>query len=190
MSKNEPINSVSSKYILKKIFSLLPRLKMLKLIRYNKNLQKIIDINFENEIINYKYIIKSKEEIEKEIGQKIKEEEEFDYLTNFCKKYSYFFEENIDDDYENVMLLTQFKGFKINDYPLPSFFHLLNAKEKIDTLEKNEYFLKYTLNDKNIELINLINKLRIENNIKKLIHTNEQNLNDYFKVEKSENLFF
>ena len=52
-------------------------------------------------------------------------------------------------------------------------------------LENSEYFLKYTLNDKNIELINLINKLRHENNLSKLIYNKVQNLIDYFKVNQS-----
>ena len=45
--------------------------------------------------------------------------------------------------------------------------------------------MKYTLNDKNIELINLINELRHENNLSQLIYNKVQNLIDYFKVNQS-----
>ena len=191
MSKNGVLNSISSKYILQRTFLFLSHFRLLKLIRYNKNLQEKLKINFEDEIINYKYITKSKEEIKKDIKsisyETFENQERFGYLTNFCKKYSFFFAEYIDEDFENVMFLTQFKGFKINEYPLPSYFFLLSNEEKIDILKKHEYFLKYTLNDNNKELINLINELRKEKNMETLIYTYIQNLNDYFKVEKSKN---
>ena len=191
MSKNGVLNSISSKYILQRTFLFLSHFRLLKLIRYNKNLQEKLKINFEDEIINYKYITKSKEEIKKDIKsistETSEHQERFGYLTNFCKKYSYFFAEHIDEDFENIMFLTMFKGLKINEYPLPSYFFLLSNEEKIDILKKHEYFLKYTLNDNNKELINLINELRKEKNIETLIYTYIQNLNDYFKVEKSEN---
>jgi hypothetical protein len=45
--------------------------------------------------------------------------------------------------------------------------------------------LKYTLNDDNIELINLINELREKNNVRILIYNTVVNLNDYFKIQKS-----
>ena len=173
MSKNELLNSISSKYILHGTFLFLSHFRLLKLIRYNKNLQEKLKINFEDEIINYKYITKSKEEIKQDIKsistETSEHQERFGYLTNFCKKYCYFFAEHIDEDFENVMFLTQFKGLKINEYPLPSYFFLLSNEEKIDILKKHEYFLKYTLNDNNKELINLINELRKEKNIETLI---------------------
>ena len=57
----------------------------------------------------------------------------------------------------------------------------MNILEKIKIFEKNEHFLKYSLNDKSIELITLINELRKKNNIKELIYYQLQNLNDFFK---------
>ena len=59
----------------------------------------------------------------------------------------------------------------------------MNILEKIKIFEKNEHFLKYSLNDKSIELITLINELRKKNNIKELIYYQLQNLNDFFKEQ-------
>ena len=79
------------------------------------------------------------------------------------------------------MFLIKHKGFKINDYPLPSKFKTFSYKERISYIEKNEYFFKYSLNDENVELIRLINEFREQNNLKRLIFNKLQNLNDFFK---------
>ena len=66
---------------------------------------------------------------------------------------------------------------------------MLSSKEKIKILSKNEYFLKYTLKDDNVELINLMSGLREKNNIRYLIYGTIVNLNDYlndyFKIQNS-----
>ena len=40
--------NIKSKYILKKIFDILPEIKMLNIIRYNKNIQKLLNISIED----------------------------------------------------------------------------------------------------------------------------------------------
>ena len=185
MSKIELIKSIPSKLIIKKIFSHLCVFDFLKIIKYNKNLQNTLNINFKNTIINFQYCIKTKNEIMPDIEELQKKINNEDYKTNFCLKYSYYFAKNINEEDEKYIFLTKHKGIKINDYPLPSNFISLKSNDKIKILENSEYFLKYTLNDKNIELINLINKLRHENNLSKLIYNKVQNLIDYFKVNQS-----
>ena len=185
MSKIELIKSIPSKLVIKKIFSHLYVLDLLKIIKYNKNLQNTLNINFKNTIINFQYCIKTKNEIMPDIEKLQEKINNKDYKTNFCLKYSYYFAKNINEEDEKYIFLTKHKGIKINDYPLPSNFISLKSNDKIKILENSEYFLKYTLNDKNIELINLINELRHENNLSKLIYSKVQNLIDYFKVNQS-----
>ena len=185
MSKIELIKRVVSKLVIKKIFSHLYVLDLFKIIKYNKNLQNTLNINFKNTIINFQYCIKTKNEIMPDIEKLQEKINNKDYKTNFCLKYSYYFAKNINEEDEKYIFLTKHKGIKINDYPLPSNFISLKSSDKIKILENSEYFLKYTLNDKNIELINLINELRHENNLSQLIYNKVQNLIDYFKVNQS-----
>ena len=185
MSKIELIKRVVSKLVIKKIFSHLYVLDLFKIIKYNKNLQNTLNINFKNTIINFQYCIKTKNEIMPDIEKLQEKINDKDYKTNFCLKYSYYFAKNINEEDEKYIFLTKHKGIKINDYPLPSNFISLKSCDKIKILENSEYFFKYTLNDKNIELINLINELRHENNLSKLIYNKVQNLIDYFKVNQS-----
>ena len=185
MSKIELIKSIPSKLIIKKIFSHLYVFDLFKIIKYNKNIQNILNINFKNTIINFQYCIKTKNEIMPDIEKLQEKINNKDYKTNFCLKYSYYFAKNINEEDEKYIFLTKHKGIKINDYPLPSNFISLKSNDKIKILENSEYFLKYTLNDKNIELINLINELRHENNLSQLIYNKVQNLIDYFKVNQS-----
>ena len=63
MSKIELIKSIPSKLIIKKIFSHLYVFDLFKIIKYNKNIQNILNINFKNTIINFQYCTKTKNEI-------------------------------------------------------------------------------------------------------------------------------
>ena len=54
-------------------------------------------------------------------------------------------------------------------------------------LEENKYFFEYTLNNKNIEIIDLINKFRENNNLNKLIYNKIENLNDFFREKNQDN---
>ena len=191
MSKEELLKNINSKYILIKIFSFIPSYNCLKLIKYNKYLQNKTDINFKDSILNYQYIIKTKSEIISEIEKmedQLKSEPQFknelsilSFASKFCVKYSYNFPENINENEEEIMFLIKHKGFKINDYPLPSIFMTFSYKERITYIEKNEYFFKYSLKDENVELIRLINEFREQNNLKRLIFNKLQNLKDFFK---------
>jgi len=188
MSDNDILLKVSSKYIFEKIFSFLEDdYYLLKLIKYNKKFQKKFEINFEDSIINYQYSFKTKEEIFQNKLSNSKSNISYLSLSAIlCLKYSYYFPDNIKENNLNIFLI-KYKGLKINDYPLPSNFNSLNFKDKINILIKNEYFYEYTLNDEQMEIINLINKIREMNKIKKLIYFKNEKLYDYFKKEKSDN---
>ena len=164
------------------------------MIKYNKNLQKQLDINLEDSIYNYKFCNKTNKEILtsiEDMAEKLNIFKSYNYISTlsfpakFCLKYSYYFPENINEKKENFFL-TQYKGFKINDYPLPFNFNSLSFNDKINILEKNEYFIKYTLNNEQIELIDLINEIREKNNISQLFYTKNENIYDYFKEQKSD----
>ena len=83
------------------------------------------------------------------------------------------------------IFLKKYKGFKINDFPLPSNFNKVNLKERLLMLESNVSSVKYTLNEKNIGLIYLINELRGNNNMNKLIGDKIENLNYLFREKNS-----
>ena len=61
-NQNVQILEIKSIYIIKRVFSYLKYIYFLKLIKYNKNLQKKLNIIFEDSIINYDYYIKTKKE--------------------------------------------------------------------------------------------------------------------------------
>jgi len=198
MKKNGSLNNIPSKYVLNRIFSYFQLNYSYKLIKYSKSLQNKMNMNLEDSIFNYQYIIKTKSEIKsniEEMKRKLKSKpsefipmSDLSFSSEFCLRYSYPFEENINENDEKYIFLTNFKGFKINDYPLPSNFDSMNISEKIKILEKNEHFLKSSLNDENIKLITLINELRKKNNIKELIYYQIQNLNDFFKEQDLANV--
>ena len=196
MSKNKILEKIFSKMILKIIFSFVPQHSKYKIIKYNKMLQKKLDINFENSIINYQITIQTAKEILLKLS---KFENQSDknkiYLPNlsfqalFCLKYSYHFPENLDleDNNSKNIFLTKYKGFKINDYLLPSNFDSINFQDRINILEKNQNFYLYTLNDENIELIKLINEFRKNNNVSELIYKKIENIIDYFNIKNMNN---
>ena len=101
------IFSIKSKHIRNIIFKHLDYTRFIKIIKHNKALQKDLDINFEEELINYEYIIKEREQIVSEIENKSNELSEkntkeyiyinyFNFSPKFCLIYSYLFPQNID----------------------------------------------------------------------------------------------
>ena len=172
MSEDKLLKKIPAIFTLKRIFSFLQLYSNYRIIKYNKTLQKKLDINFEDSILNYQVKVLPKKEIN------IKEYffHEYNY-PNFLK----------DIKGKNISFLIKYKGFKIIDYPLPSIFDKMNNKNKINFLENNEYFFKYKLNDDNIGLIDLINEVRTRNNKKKLIYNKYERINDYFQKSYSNN---
>ena len=159
------IKKILSRYVLKKIFSNLQENVFYKIIKYNKSIQNRLNINLKDSIFNYEYIIKTKSDVI-ESFKKIQHKNKYKYKSDlsfkekFVLKYSYYLEENIKEEDEEIKFLIKYKGFKINDYPIPSNFNLLSFPEKMNFFLKNESYLKYSLNKENIKLINSINELR------------------------------
>ena len=109
--------------------------------------------------------------------------------TKSYKHYSYYYLSSFKKDAtdKNDIFLIKYKEYKISAFPLPSYFDKVNLKEKLLILENNVSSFKYTLNDENIELIYLINELRVNNNLNKLICNKIENLNDFFREKNSNN---
>ena len=158
MTNESCIQNILSKYVLKILFSHLQLNTFYKIVKYNKTLQNKLNINFEDSIFNYQYVIKTKNDIIQSF-EEIQDENKYRYVSElsysgkFVLKYHYHFEENINDEDINTKFLIKYKGFKINDYPLPLNFNSLSFPEKMNIFKKNECYLKYSLNDENIELI-------------------------------------
>ena len=194
MLQKDYLQNIPSKYILKIIFSHLEPNIFYKLIKFHKNTQNRLNIDWKNSVLkyNYDYIVKTKNEIMENI-EKMKDNPKFSHISDlsysskFFLKYHYHLTENINDEDKETLFLIRYKGFKINDYPLPSNFISLNHTEIMNFLKKCECYFEYSLNDKNIELINSINKIREKNNINLLIYNKLQNLETFFKERKRKN---
>ena len=122
MSDNKLLQNIYSKFIIKQIFSFLQPNIYYKLIKYNKSMQKKLEINFQESIINYECDIQNKDEILLKISKvNNKLEDNAKYLSLpalFCLKYSYHFPNNLNlnDKNDKNIFLIKYKGFKINDY--------------------------------------------------------------------------
>ena len=124
MPKNGSLNKIHSNYVLKRIFSYFQLNYSYKLIKYSKSLQNKLNMNLEDSIFNYPYIIKTKSEIKsniEEMKRKLKSMpsefipmSDLSFSSKFCLRYSYPFEENINENDEKYIFLTYYKGFKIN----------------------------------------------------------------------------
>ena len=182
MSNSQILLNISSKYIIDLIFSHLYVNKFYKIIKYNKNFQQKININIEDSLKDYLYNIKIKDDLitnTKNIQGLINNN-----MTRFLKLlFSKKSREPNESDSENnsKIYLIKYKGFKINDYPLPSDFESKSLEEKIIILEYNQCYYKYPLNDKNIELIYLINEFRENNNMNKLMCNKNVNLDEFLR---------
>ena len=140
------IKKILSRYILKKIFSNLQENVFYKIIKYNKSIQNRLNINFKDSIFNYEYIIKTKSDIIQNF-EELNKIEKYRYISNlsysskFLIKYNYCFEENINEEDEEIKFLIKYKGFKINDFPIPSNFNSLNFQEKMNVFKKAKIIL-------------------------------------------------
>ena len=182
MSNSQILLNISSKYIIELIFSHLNMNIFYKIIKYNKSFQKGIKINIEDSLKDYLYNIKIKDDLitnTKNIQGLINNN-----MTSFLKLlFSKKSREPNESDSENnsKIFLIKYKGFKINDFPLPSDFESKSLEEKIIILEYNQCYYKYPLKDKNIELIYLINEFRENNNMNKLMCNKNVNLDEFLR---------
>ena len=190
MSDNNLFKSIKTNDLLKRIFSPLQLNICFKLIKYNKSLQQVLNISIEDSIFNYQHKVLTKDEIIKNLKDFYEDNEyisELSFSAKFNIYYFYDFPMNLNDIGNENLFLIKYKGYKIDEYPLPSNFNSMNIKDKINILEENEYFYKYTINEEMIELIELINEFREKNGLNKLIYNEIENLNDYFNRKNSKN---
>jgi len=192
MSNSQILLNISSKYIIDLIFSHLYVNKFYKIIKYNKNFQQKININIEDSLKDYLYNIKIKGDLmtNTKYIQNLMNNKMTSFLKLLFSKKSSLKNNNFslegesnDSNNENDsnIFLIKYKGFKINDYPLPSDFESKSLEEKIIILEYNQCYYKYPLNDKNIELIYLINEFRENNNMNKLMCNKNVNLDEFLR---------
>ena len=80
MSNKNYTQKITSKYILKEIFSHLQLNIFYKIIKYNKKIQNRLNINFKDSIFNYEYTIKAKNDIIENIKD-IKHNKKYKYLS-------------------------------------------------------------------------------------------------------------
>ena len=139
------LKKISSNYRLKQIFSPLPIYITHKIIKYNKYLQTKLNINFEDSIFNYQLNYLRKNQIFTNIEDK---KNKYKYIidVSFNAKFSFYYsynsQTNLNDICNTNIFLKKYKGFKINDYPLPSNFNSLSFPEKMNIFRKNESYLK------------------------------------------------
>ena len=93
---------------------------------------------------------------------------------------------------EKFFILNKINGLKIRNYTLPLEFNKLNEKDKLKMLFKEENMKKYryVLDNAQKELINKINKIRKQNNIKELKYDILQQIPDYIINNKTELIFY
>ena len=183
MSNIQLLLNISSKYIIELLFSHLNLNRLYKIIKYNKNIHKRININIEDSLKDNLYNIKIVDNTMANI------EDIQSLMKNNRKSFlKLLFESNdIYKENDTIIFLIKYKGFKINDYPLPYDFESMNLENKINILEFNKYNYKYSLNNKNIELIYLINEIREKNNKNKLICNKIVKLNAFLREKNSIN---
>jgi len=87
INSNNKFENLKSDYSLKKLFDFIPQRKSLKIIRYNKSIQKRIDVN----IVNYKAGSEKYSSIEIEIKPKLFINGEFINIEEKDRKYYHIF---------------------------------------------------------------------------------------------------
>ena len=83
---------------------------------------------------------------------------------------------------EIIIKLIRYKNYKINDYILPFKFESMPSREKINCLSISEYYFEYSLDNEQIQLIELINEFRKKFKIGKLGYTKNEKLKDFLSA--------
>ena len=124
IDSNNQLKNVKSHYIIQKFFEYMSERKSLETIRYNKSIQKRIDIN----INHYKVYSETKTSIELDIIPMKGECGEFINIKEEDKKYIHiYFNDNKQKEIENTSLCKDDNVSKISiiiDYQIKSFSRL------------------------------------------------------------------
>ena len=138
--------NLKSDYFIQKIFEHIHKKKSLETIRYNKNIQKRININ----INHYKEYSEKYSSIEIEIKPK---ENEYGRFINIKKKdeeyYHIYYNDNKTKQIKSTSLNKNHKVSKINiviDYQIESFFRLFYNCECIESICFKKFYRKNITN--------------------------------------------
>ena len=168
-SQNKFIN-VKSNYILKNIFKHLQKYKSLKIIRYNTNIKKRLNITIDD----YKPIILEIIPYENQSG-------EFININGYNKKYFHIY---FNDDKEEIKVTNLNKDDKVSkinvviDYPVRSFKELFTSCHIIESINFKIFFRK--------NITNMRDMFSYCTNLKEINFTNFNTSN----VEDMSNMFY
>ena len=139
VSSNQ-LRNVKSHYIIQLIFEYTTERKSLEAIRYNKSIQKRININ----INHYKAYSETKTSIELDIIPKKGEYSNFINIYGEDKKYIHiYFNDNKNKEIENTSLNIDDNISKISiiiDYQIKSFSELFYYCESIESIEFKKFY--------------------------------------------------
>jgi len=137
---NNQLKNVKSHYIIKKFFEYITERKSLEIIRYNKSIQKRININ----INHYKAYYETKTSIELDIIPMKGEYVKFIYINTKDKKYFHiYFNDNKKKEIEITTLNKDDNVSKISiiiDYQIKSFSKLFYHCECIESIEFKKFY--------------------------------------------------
>ena len=139
VSSNQ-LRNVKSHYIIQKLFEYMTERKSLETIRYNKSIQKRIDIN----INHYKAFSETKTSIELDIIPMKDEYGEFININEEDKKYIHiYFNDNKNKEIENTSLNIDDNVSKISiiiDYQIKSFSGLYSFCRCIESIKFKKFY--------------------------------------------------
>ena len=134
INSNNKFENLKSDYFIKKLFDFIPERKSLKIIRYNKSIQKRIDVN----IVNYKAGSEKYSSIEIEIKPRLFINGEFINIEEKDRKYYHiYFNGNKKAEVKSTSLNKNHKVSKINiiiDYQVTSFKNLFLLCKCIESI--------------------------------------------------------
>jgi len=143
INSNNKLNNLKSDYFIRKFFEYISKKRSLKTIKYNKNIQKRIDIN----INNYKDYSEKYSSIELEI---IPIKDKYGKFINIKEEdkeyYHIYFNDNKEKKIKNNFINEDDRVSKINiiiDYQVKSFNNLFNNCKCIESI----YFRKFYRNN-------------------------------------------
>ena len=142
-SNNRKISDIKSKYILEKIFNNIQKLKLLKIIKYNKKIQKLLNLN------SYDY--KEYSIIEIEIIPAENKSGKFINLIDNADKiyYHIYFNNNTKKEIKEYYIKEKDKVKNINiriDYQVKSFFKLFEHCGCIEIINFKTFYRNNILN--------------------------------------------
>ena len=146
VDSNNMLKNLRSDYFISKFFEFIPRKKLLKTIKYNKSIQKRIDIN----INHYKVFSEQYSSIELEIIPIKGEYGPFIKIAEEDKKYYHiYFNDNKENEINNTFINENHNASKINitiDYQVKSFSNLFEYCKCIESFEFKKFCRKNVTN--------------------------------------------